>query len=304
MRRLIGPTGGALIAMVLVLLAPAAAAAPIDCGEDEEWDPDLRTCVLRISLPAPDPGPSPGEPGPAPDPGEPGVCEDDGEEVDCESELGTWYAPYSCYVSLADPQPEPGEVPWPPGETEGAIYECRTGRDGAGGAMGHLVWLPGAPDVPPPNPADLAAEAVAAMGLRAITIGVTPLGDPEGGVIGLPMYLWAEDAGLQTWGPYTRTASAGGYSVTATAQVDRIEWDMGNGDVVECTTPGTPYDVSFGVEPSPDCGYTYAVAGEYELTATSFWVVEWSGMGQSGEITFDVSDSIIVNQGEIQVVVS
>jgi hypothetical protein len=73
--------------------------------------------------------------------------------------------------------------------------------------------------------------------------------------------------------------------------VDRIDWDLGDGNSVTCQTPGTPWTPSHGLEPSPDCGHTYLresgalPGGAFRVTATSYWVVEWEGAGQTGTRT-------------------
>lgn len=142
------------------------------------------------------------------------------------------------------------------------------------------------------------------MVLRAPEIGIVPEDEPgRVGIIGLPTYMWVADPGPSTWGPITRTAAAGPWSVTATASVERIDWDMGDGTVVTCTTVGTPYVDAYQEQPSPDCGHTYTEDGDYTVTATSYWVIEWTGLGQSGTINFDVSDSTGITMGEVQVIV-
>ena len=42
-------------------------------------------------------------------------------------------------------------------------------------------------------------------------------------------------------------------------------------------------------------------AGSYTVRATSHWVITWSGIGQSGTITMDLTDSVPVTIGEAQV---
>ncbi|MGO0577712.1 hypothetical protein [Ornithinimicrobium panacihumi] len=102
-------------------------------------------------------------------------------------------------------------------------------------------------------------------------------------------------------GPITQSASAGGYTVTATGRVERFVWDMGDGTTVVCTTPGTPYEDRFGDMDSPDCGHRYTEQGHHPVSATSYWVITWAGMGQSGTIEMDlVRDGQIV-MGEAQV---
>ena len=95
----------------------------------------------------------------------------------------------------------------------------------------------------------------------------------------------------------------GGYSVTATGKVTHVVWGMGDGGTVACVSPGTSYSDSFGVAPSPDCGYRYTKQGTYKVTATSYWTITWSGIGQAGVIHQTYSSSVVVTIGELQTVV-
>lgn len=163
-----------------------------------------------------------------------------------------------------------------------------------------------APVVVLPSPAELAQEALTLMDLQPIAIGSAP-GAGKLGFVGLPVWLWAENPSANTYGPITRSASAGPITVTATARVQSIDWSMGDGNGVTCTTPGTPYADHWGIKDSPDCGYRYEQTSadqpgnSYTVTATSHWVVNWAGAGQSGIIQVDqVADSQF-SIGEIQV---
>ena len=99
------------------------------------------------------------------------------------------------------------------------------------------------------------------MHLSAIDIGIAPKPGPDSvGLVGMPVWMWAKNPSDQTVGPLTATASAGGITITATATLFRITWDMGDGTEVVCKTAGTPYDVSFGQKKSPDCGHTYTTS--------------------------------------------
>lgn len=139
------------------------------------------------------------------------------------------------------------------------------------------------------------------MGLRAVTIGIVPESRPGSvGLVGMPNWMWVANPTSNSWGPITRSASAGGFTVTATARVSRVVWDMGDGQVVSCRA-GTPYEDSFGKRDSPDCGHTYTRQGEYTVRATSHWVVEWSGIGQSGTIPVDLTRTAPLTIGEVQV---
>ncbi|MFF2812532.1 ATP/GTP-binding protein [Streptomyces sp. NPDC058000] len=143
------------------------------------------------------------------------------------------------------------------------------------------------------------------MRLSGPDIGITP--KPGGrGVVGMPVYMWTRKS-AETYGPNTASASAGAVTVTATARVTQIVWNMGDGNSVTCTTAGTPYEASFGKAPSPDCGYRYSQpstsqpAGTYHVTATSTWTVDWNGGGQSGQLTETRDSAVDINVGEVQV---
>ena len=124
------------------------------------------------------------------------------------------------------------------------------------------------------------------MDLKAVRIGIAPKPDDDSiGIVGMPVWMWARQPDAETVGPATATASAGGITVTATASLLKVTWSMGDGAKVVCTTAGTPYKPEFGMQSSPDCGHTYQTssAGQegdrFTVTATSSWVVSWSGAG-------------------------
>ena len=118
----------------------------------------------------------------------------------------------------------------------------------------YTFWSATSPAGPaaPPDPRVLALQAIATMRLRAIGIGIVPEAQAGSiGIVGLPTWMWVADPGQHTWGPITRTASSAGYSVTATAKVQRVVWAMGDGNTVTCTKRGTPYADSFGKRAEP-----------------------------------------------------
>lgn len=177
--------------------------------------------------------------------------------------------------------------------------ECQAGQAAPAG--------PGAPPPPPPppDPAVLARTAVAQMNLRAIGIGIVPEARPGSrGVIGMPTWMWVADPGEQTIGPITRTASERGFTVTATATMDRIVWTMGDGRTVTCHGAGTPYQDAFGKRSSPTCGHTYTRKGRYTVSAVSYWTVHWEGIGQSGDISLQFTRTAQVEMGEVQVIIT
>ncbi|WP_240509381.1 ATP/GTP-binding protein [Streptomyces agglomeratus] len=122
----------------------------------------------------------------------------------------------------------------------------------------------------------------------------------------MPVYLWTE-TGQETYGPNTASATAGAVTVTATAKVSKIVWTMGDGKTVTCTTAGTPYKAAYGKKPSPDCGHRYNVpssttaAGQFHVTATSTWTIDWAGGGQSGQLTEVRDNAVDITVAEVQV---
>ena len=212
---------------------------------------------------------------------------------------GQWCAP----AGRSDPQPPSGDPVWG-GHTDGAIYDCVVGPADAGGFSAPVTlgyWAASAPP-PPPDPAALAQQAVAAMNLQAVHVGIVPESRAGSvGLVGVPNWMWVDQPDPQTFGPITQSATAAGFTVTATARVARVSWDMGDGQVIACNGPGTPYVASYGMASSPDCGHTYTRQGEYTVRATSHWVVAWSGIGQAGTITMDLTRTAPVTIGEAQV---
>lgn len=235
----------------------------------------------------------------------PRVCVFEGRIVACNSEGGTWFDLVSAWCRLRVPPPPPEHRVWS-GRTDGSVFVCM--RPGYGGIpdpnITFDVWL--APAQEAVDPVALAWRAVASMNLSAPQLGMfpQPLGQDSSamGYVGWPLWLWVEDPGPGSWGPNTASASDQGFTVTATAWVDHVEWDMGNGDVVVCGV-GSRHPVhAVRGESSPDCGYVYEVEGMYPVTARAYWVVEWSAPSGSGELSLELARADEVLIGEVQVV--
>lgn len=125
------------------------------------------------------------------------------------------------------------------------------------------------------------------------------------GVVGMPVWLWNRTS-TRTWGPAAESVTAGGITVTATAHVSQIVWDMGDGHTVTCGA-GTPYKESEGAKDSPSYGYRYATTSDggkgdvFWVTATATWDVHWAGGGQRGDLTTTRSSQVQLRVGEVQV---
>ncbi|MFG3390586.1 ATP/GTP-binding protein [Streptomyces rochei] len=212
-----------------------------------------------------------------------------------------------CTYKLADPQPPAGSLDWEGHEPgDGAVYEQTCGWEGLeGNTIVRMVWLAEPPEQEMIDPAVLAQRAVDSMTLLGPDIASPRAAGRY--TVGVPMWMWVNQSAT-TYGPNTASASAGGVTVTATAKVSKIVWQMGDGSTVTCAGPGTPYKGSSSMVESPTCGHRYSATsadapdGKYSVTATSTWTIDWQGGGQSGQLEEIRQSDIQVAVGELQVV--
>jgi hypothetical protein len=310
-------------ALTLIIFATAFVLAPQSAEATEcvpVAGPDGVVIPCETEGEPGDPG-GPGEPGDGGNGNTPRECALDGRAVPCSSEFGSWDG--NCYVrSAVDPVPPKGAPVWE-GNDDGLIIECNP-HDCLGGPSPcpdrTLDWAAEPPAQVGMSAEQLAAQAVASLGLSTGAIGSTPptfSGNPNAvGTIGLPIWLWIADRAPNTTGPITsRPATDGALSVTATGTLDHVEWTLtdANGTVVGAIScgganaPGTPYDGRNSAEPSPTCGFGADLnnsPGNLTLTGTAYWSVEWQGGGQSGHIDFTAeSNSTQIRIGELQMLV-
>lgn len=272
-----------------------AHAGPVKCVVIQS----VARCVIIVVVPG-----SGGGGGGGGNDGDP-VCTYTGQPISCTYGDAYWNQQKQCYISKTDPQPPADHWLWKGHYPDGAIWHC-TPPTLAGNPLEYDFWSGSPPAGPetPPDPLELAIQATEAMNLRAAQIGSAPRDVPGSvGLIGLPQWMWLADPGPTTTGPISRTAADGSYSVTATARLTQTVWDMGDGNTVTCTGPGTRYTTGWGNVDSPTCGYRYTDDGRYNLTATGQWRVDWRGMGTSGAFLFDLPRSTTLTMGELQVLV-
>jgi hypothetical protein len=255
-------------------LVRTAAATMRDCPNDPVCCPTGNpNCNGEINIP-----PTPGDPG---NNGhhDPQPCTYQGVEYPCYVPgLGYWVGE-RCYQIRADPQPD---LPMPAGgDPRGAWYvkSCtifETPTQGMGSIA--YIWIVGAG----PTPEEAARQVLVTIALHGSTMGIVP--DANGsGLVGLAVWMWTEVRD-DTWGPFTVSRSVAGIGVTITARATQIVYDMGNGDHVTCTSPGTKYTPAYDRQSSPDCGYKYRLPGHYTVSAITTWHVEWTAGGQNGVI--------------------
>lgn len=212
-----------------------------------------------------------------------------------------------CKYELADPQPPAGSLEWQGHEPgDGAVYEQTCGWEGLdGNTIVRMVWLAEPPEQETIDPAVLAQRAVDSMTLLGPDIA-SPRATGRY-TVGVPVWMWVNQSATN-YGPNTASASAGGVTVTATAKVSKIVWQMGDGSTVTCAGPGTPYKGSSAMVQSPTCGHRYsatsagAPGGRYSVMATSTWAIDWQGGGQSGQLEEIRQSDMQVSVGELQVV--
>lgn len=304
----------ALMGVGLAVLGHIAAFGDTQC---QVTDPLTGECTVWVTAPkTPNDNPSDGPK----DTGSGASCYWDGRNqgiskpppgpVPCSSPDGYWSNAYSCYISPVDPPPPAGDPNWQGHEPgDGAVYHCYQPQT----ALLVAVWAQN----PPPNsgggptPRDVAQLAVDQMRLSAVNIGIAPKPGPDSvGLVGMPVWMWAQNPDDHTVGPITASASAGNITIGATARLLKVTWDMGDGTEVVCNTAGTAYKPAYGRKQSPDCGHVYMKSsgdkpgGQFDVTATSDWVITWSGAGQSGTIRLGgLTRSTQITIGEAQVLV-
>ena len=320
MKRLLIGSLAAVLATGAMLIGAAGPASAQDC----HYEGPVWVCDVVVTNPG-DPGTSnPGTgTGPADFTPGPSKCVDNytkpaPTEIPCNVGNAWFDNERQCYWSLDDPQgPTTTHDP-----SVGAWYTC-TFTDArcppAQGCFSVPVWR----NTPPPGinrytPAQAAGALAKTFVLSPIEIGMAPelkvhTDDPPGTApyrrtwVGIPVWLWVNNPAPTSWGPQSKTATLGGVTVTANASVQSLYWNSGDGQNVTCGA-GTPFNAAAyanqAAVDSPTCGIRYqhtTKGGTFTVTATTSWVVQWTGGGQSGQIQMPTTTSTTdVRVGELQ----
>jgi hypothetical protein len=316
--RVRGVLGAALVACVLLLGSALAdpgmarAEAGVVCTTDITGKRVCTGTVTEDETPGGAVGEVVGGLTPAPD-----VCLDrqadnSDREISCQSDIGWWSNSMQCYLRLTEPQrPAPAGL-----SPEGAWYDCNPPPAVTcdPGTVCRDEWsttnwlLTPPPGVTTLTPGQAARSLVDSFELEGITVGFAPDPNLPGSrsYVGVPVWMWAENPTPLTFGPYVQTTTLGGVSLTATAQVTSIIWNMGDGTTVTCANAGTPFVAAYGAVDSPNCGHRYErtsasqPGGTFPVTATSQWQVSWEGGGASGVIPITTTSATAVQINEIQ----
>jgi hypothetical protein len=153
----------------------------------------------------------------------------------------------------------------------------------------------------------VAREAVARLSLTPPKPAVGPppsINRWKMAAVGYPLWLWVEG----NTNPAPVTDTDGPLSVALDPRVTGISFDMGDGHTVNCPTSGTKWTRSVPAgKPSPTCGYHYTKPslpkGDYTVTATTHWAVDWNINGTTGTIPYTQTSSTSLPVGELQVLV-
>lgn len=221
------------------------------------------------------------------------------QTVPCEKHGGTWNERHQCWMK-GIPQPPRSDERWG-GATSGRMALCTLPF---GTSFGRTLYVV-VDDAPGTDPEQLAHTAIERMRLAPPTIGTAPRSLEKApnamGFVGKPVWMWIANPNEETYGPVTRTATAGTSSVTATARVVKTTWNMGDGKTVTCRSAGAVWTPTSS-EKSPNCGHIYAKQGIFTVTATAHWEIIWAGMGSNGKLSTQLTSTAQLAIGEIQVV--
>lgn len=211
--------------------------------------------------------------------------------------------PYDCYIGDISSDVPAGDLRWEghaPGD--GSVYRCI--KLTAVGDGGQPTWgsyrdfwsatFPGEPEIVV-DPEAVAQQILEGMTFEPLELGLAPRPLEQApasiGLVGAPVWMWVTNAGPTTWGPSEESVTVGGVTITVTAEVESVTWDMGDGSSVTCDTPGDAYEARLGVRPSPSCGHTYEQTSAdqpgtaYAVTATANWTASWTAStGASGTL--------------------
>lgn len=315
--RAVGAVAAAALALATLTGTAWADSSPSP-GSGVFCPPNVTDCRLHAGDGTPGTGtPSNGSTGGPGGGGTQPTCTLHGKTVPCnDPQLGWFNSTDGCYWLLMNPQPPTDDPSWklangiPSGwkpADGGKLYTVTCTQDGSPVLRGGTTW---SKNPPPgygggPDLAAMAQEAVAKMRLLGPAIGVDP--KPGGrGTVAVPVWLWNRK-GPGTTGPNSASVTAGAVTVTATARVDNVVWDMGDGQSVTCASAGTPYKAAYGMAESPTCGYRYSSTssgqpdGKFHVVATTTWKVHWAGGGQQGDITTTRTADVRLTIGELQV---
>jgi hypothetical protein len=179
-------------------------------------------------------------------------------------------------------------------------FECRDGT-GATSVTRFLIFDPADPmaGLDAPERAADQARKLLSLSLPAIQLS-PPLGVAQ--LVGVPTWLWLGDP----WAPMRASATLDGVTATVTARPTAVTWDLGDGTVIRCDGPGTPYDTSRSADDQrTTCSHTFETRGRFALTATVAYDTTWTATTGDGGLLGPVArtSTVTVTVEEAQAVI-
>ena len=159
-----------------------------------------------------------------------------------------------------------------------------------------FVFDPANPLGPLDVPARSADEAIKLLLIDPPALRLSPpVGTAQ--LVGVPTWLWVAD----TWVPRQASATLGGVTATVTAVPRSIAWDLGDGTVVTCDGPGTPYDPARSpADQHSDCTFTFQRRGPRSVTATVTYETGWTATTGEAEPLDDITRATTVDVAVIE----
>ena len=142
--------------------------------------------------------------------------------------------------------------------------------------------IPAEPVEPGIDIAGVVSQASLQLGVPAPVVRLGP--DPSWNqwkllAVGLPIWLWTE--GVQ---PQTAATSMEGIDIQMQATPGGATVDWGDGTVIWCATMTSKTRYTDPLLMSPDCGHKYEHPGDYTITVTQQWIVDWAALNQKGQL--------------------
>ncbi|MGB3954403.1 MAG: hypothetical protein WBL05_03840 [Brooklawnia sp.] len=210
-------------------------------------------------------------------------------------EAGSGHDPWAKYMLVTDSVTGGQRLCWTPNQGLSSV-------DGGTVQVCHDAVMPDTADGPvATNPAVLAGQAVAQLAVPAPQISISPHpSDNKWNVlaVGLPIWAWAEDPG-----PVATSVSEQGIDIQLQANRGSVTFDWGDGTTTVCHLMRPRPATMDPLTPSPDCGHSYQHRGDYTITATAGWAVNWQALGQTGALPLNSTATIAVPIREFRAVV-
>ena len=212
----------------------------------------------------------------------------------------TWTCRYFEWEADAAAPVKFAEEPTTPRAGRLYLFTCVTASGAL--AVGRLVVF----DPGDPFAGVAAAERALDEARRRLDLPIPrpALNPPQDQLVGVPTWLWLDDA----WQPASATAAIGGVASTVTATPVRATWSMDDGTSVTCGS-GVAYDPGrLPSEQSSDCTHVYVhdssglPEGAYVVSVRIDYDVGWTATtGASGvleALTTQVGLPVVVRQAQ------